>query len=146
MFRRLDDRVSVAAQLHAADLSEAAASGFVCIINNRPDGEAPDQPDGATMEAEARVLGLDYAAIPIGQTGFDDAQIDAQIDAMAELLGRADGPVLAYCRSGTRSTLLWSLARAKLGDAPATLHARANGAGYDLAPVAAQIERLSAGC
>jgi uncharacterized protein (TIGR01244 family) len=62
---------------------------------------------------------------------------------MAEALENASGPVLAYCRSGTRSTLLWSLARAKLGDNPADLRAKANGAGYDLAPVATLIDMLA---
>jgi uncharacterized protein (TIGR01244 family) len=62
---------------------------------------------------------------------------------MAAALNGAAGKTLAYCRSGTRSTLLWALARAKAGDVPQTLHEKANGAGYDLTPVAALIDMLA---
>jgi len=112
----------------------------VLVINNRPDGEAPDEPQGAEIAAAARAAGIDYLAIPVGQGGFGQPQLDA----MAEAIEGADGPVLAYCRSGTRSTLLWALARAKLGDAPAELRVKASAAGYDLAPVDALIDMLAA--
>lgn len=140
MFRRLDDAVSVAPQISVDDVAEAAAAGFVAIVNNRPDGEAPDEPQGPEIAAAARAQGLSYTAIPVGHGGFSQPQVDA----MAEILDNAGGPVLAYCRSGTRSTLLWSLARASLGDDPASLHARANAAGYDLSPVATLIDMLAA--
>ena len=140
MFRRLDDAVSVAPQIGVDDVAEAAAAGFVAIVNNRPDGEAPDEPQGEAIAAAARAQGLSYTAIPVGHGGFSQPQVDA----MAEILDNAGGPVLAYCRSGTRSTLLWSLARASLGDDPASLHARANAAGYDLSPVATLIDMLAA--
>lgn len=139
-FRKLDDAVSVAPQIGVEDIAEAAAAGFVGIINNRPDGEAPEEPQGDAIAAAARAHGLSYTAIPVGHGGFSQPQVDA----MAEALESAGGPLLAYCRSGTRSTLLWSLARAKLGDDPVSLHARANRAGYDLAPVAALIDMLAA--
>jgi uncharacterized protein (TIGR01244 family) len=138
-FRKLDDGISVSPQLSVDDVADAAGAGFVLIINNRPDGEAPDEPQGGDIEAAARAQGLDYCAIPIGHGGFSQPQVDT----MAEQLQRAGGPVLAYCRSGTRSTLLWSLARAKLGDPPAELNAKANAAGYDLTPVAALIDMLA---
>lgn len=140
MFRTLDEKVMVAPQISVADIAEAKAQGVKLIVNNRPDGEAPDEPQGAEIEAAALAAGLDYIAIPVGQGGFGQPQLDA----MASALENAGGPVLAYCRSGTRSTLLWSLARAKLGDEPATLHAKANAAGYDLAPVAALVDMLAA--
>ena len=109
------------------------------IVNNRPDGEAPDEPQDAEIEAAARAAGLDYVAIPVGQGGF----AAPQVDAMATALTATSGKTLAYCRSGTRSTLLWSLARAKLGDAPDVLKAKANAAGYDLTPVAALLGMLA---
>jgi uncharacterized protein (TIGR01244 family) len=140
MFRTLDEKVMVAPQISVADIAEAKAQGVKLIVNNRPDGEAPDEPQGAEIEAAARAAGLDYIAIPVGQGGFGQPQLDA----MATALEAASGPVLAYCRSGTRSTLLWSLARAKLGDEPVTLHKKANAAGYDLAPVAALVDMLAA--
>jgi len=140
MFRKLDEAVSVAPQITAADVADAASAGFTAIINNRPDGESPDEPQGDEIEAAARAQGMSYCAIPVGHSGFSQPQVDM----MVHQLQIAGGPVLAYCRSGTRSTLLWSLARAKLGDAPETIHARANGAGYDLTPVAALIDMLAA--
>lgn len=140
MFRTLDPRILVSPQIGTDDVAEAARQGITLIINNRPDGEAPEEPQGAEIEAAARAAGIAYAAIPVGHGGFAQPQLDAMVTA----LETAGGPALAYCRSGTRSTLLWSLARAKLGDDPATLHARANAAGYDLTPVAALIDMLAA--
>lgn len=139
MFRQLDDRMSVAPQIDAADVAAAAAQGVVLIVNNRPDGEEPDAPQGAEIEAAARAARIGYLAIPVGHGGFSQPQVDALADALAA----AAGPVLAYCRSGTRSTLLWSLARAKLGDAPSELREKAGRAGYDLTPVGALIEMLA---
>jgi uncharacterized protein (TIGR01244 family) len=140
VFRTLDEKVMVSPQITAADIADAKAQGVTLIVNNRPDGESPDEPQGAEIEAAARAAGLDYVAIPVGQGGFGQPQLDA----MATALEGADGAVLAYCRSGTRSTLLWSLARAKLGDEPAALHEKANAAGYDLTPVAALVDMLAA--
>ena len=131
MFRKLDDTISVAGQIEPADIAEAAQQGFTFVINNRPDHEAPGQPTGAEMEAAARAAGLGYAAIPITHAGFSEDQVIA----MGEALGNASGPVLAFCRSGTRSTLIWALARARAGDDPAELSAKAASAGYDLAPI-----------
>jgi uncharacterized protein (TIGR01244 family) len=139
MFRTLDDRVMVAPQIDVAQIAEAKAQGVTLIINNRPDGEAPGEPQGPEIEAAARAAGLDYVAIPVGHGGFSQPQLDA----MGAALDAASGKVLAYCRSGTRSTLLWSLARAKAGDTPQSLHEKANGAGYDLTPVAALIDMLA---
>lgn len=140
MFRMLDDRVMVAPQIDVSQIAEAKAQGVTLIVNNRPDGESPDEPQGPEIEAAARGAGLDYIAIPVGHGGFSQPQVDA----MAAALNEATGKTLAYCRSGTRSTLLWSLARAKAGDAPQSLHEKANGAGYDLTPVAALLDMLAA--
>ena len=131
MFRKLDDSISVAGQVTERDVAEAAAGGFTLIINNRPDGEQPGQPAGADIEAAARAAGLDYCAIPITHAGFSEAQVTAMRDALAG----AAGPVLAFCRTGTRSTLAWALARAKMGDHIESLAAKASAAGYDLSPI-----------
>ena len=132
MFRTLDDKISVWGQLMPEDVATAAAQGFTTIINNRPDDEEPGQPKGAEIEAAARAAGLDYVAIPVDHSGFREDQAAA----MAEALGAADGPVLAFCRSGTRSTFLWSLARKRLGDDGAMLIGKAAATGYDLTPIA----------
>lgn len=135
MFRKLDDAVSVAGQISIEDVAEAARQGFVAIVNNRPDDEQPGQPSGAEIEAAARAAGLSYRAIPITHAGFSANQVEA----MAEALGAAQGPLLAFCRSGTRSTLVWALARDRMGDDVAELAAKAEAAGYDLTPVKAFI-------
>jgi uncharacterized protein (TIGR01244 family) len=131
MFRKLDDSISVAGQIDPADVAEAKAQGFAAIINNRPDAEAPGQPTDAEIAAAAQAAGLTYTAIPVDHSGM---RAD-QVEAMAAALQAADGPVLAFCRSGTRSTYLWALARRRLGDDGEALVAKAAAAGYDLAPL-----------
>ncbi len=131
MFRKLDDSISVAPQIGIDEVAAAAAQGFALIVNNRPEGESPDQAPGAAIEAAARTAGLDYVAIPISPGSFTHAQVEA----MRAALEGAPGPLLAYCRSGTRSTLLWALARAAAGDDPSLLASKAEAAGYDISPI-----------
>lgn len=131
MFRKLDDTISVAGQITPDDVAAAAAEGFTFVINNRPDGEQPGQPTAAEIEAAAAAAGLGYRAIPITHAGFSEDQVTA----MREALEAAPGPVLAFCRSGTRSTFAWALARARMGDTPDLLAAKAEAAGYDLSPL-----------
>jgi sulfide:quinone oxidoreductase len=98
---------SVAAQLGVEDVAEAKRLGFRAILDNRPDGEAPGQPDAAAIRAEAERQGLAFAHVPVvsGAITAEDVQdFAAALDALP-------GPVLAYCRSGTRSRNLWTLAR-----------------------------------
>jgi uncharacterized protein (TIGR01244 family) len=124
----IDERISVSPQIDPADVTVLAAQGFAAIVNNRPDGEEAGQPEGSAVEAAAHSAGLAYTAIPVAG-GFSHAQIDA----MRAALDAAAGPVLAFCRSGTRSTNLWALAEAKAGGDPETIVAKAAAAGYDLA-------------
>jgi uncharacterized protein (TIGR01244 family) len=131
MFRTLDSAISVYGQIAPEDVATAKAQGFTAIINNRPDDEQPGQPAGAEIEAAAKAAGLDYVAIPVDHSGFNEGQVVA----MADALEKASGPVLAFCRSGTRSTFLWALARHRLGDDAAQLIAKAANAGYDLNPI-----------
>ena len=139
-FRLLDERFSASPQISEADVAEARSRGFAMIVNNRPEHESDDQTSGAEIEAAARSAGLDYRAIPITHSGFSEAQLDALVEAMET----AKGPVLAYCRSGTRSTLLWALAQARQGAAPETIATQARAAGYDVTPVAPLIDMLHA--
>lgn len=108
------------------------------VVNNRPEEESADQTPGPDIEAAATAAGMDYIAIPVTHAGF----AEWQVKAMADALDKADGKVLAYCRSGTRSTLLWALARASEGDHPAVLAEQAADAGYDLSPVTAMMDML----
>ena len=137
--RTIDSTIAVAPQIDPADMAEIAAAGFTAIVNNRPDGEDRGQPDGAAVAAAAQAAGLRYTAIPVTQAGFSHPQIDA----LAAALAAADGPVLAYCRSGTRSCNLWSLAAVKGGMHPATATAKAAAAGYDLTGLRPLLDALS---
>lgn len=142
MFIPLADNIDVSPQISLDQVAAAKAQGVTMIINNRPDGEDPSAPQGTDIAAAAAAAGIDYVAIPITHAGFSAPQVDAMIAALdkAEASG---GKVLAYCRSGTRSTLLWSLARAKQGQSPADLSKLAANAGYDLSPVRPMLDALS---
>lgn len=135
-FRRLSDTVYASPQITAEQVGEAAALGVRLVINNRPEGEAEDQAPGREIEAATRAAGMDYVAIPITMATLSQADVAA----MQAALERTDGPVLAYCRSGTRSTLLWALALARAGDDPQDIARAAAAAGYDVAPVRAAID------
>ncbi|MDP5104356.1 MAG: TIGR01244 family sulfur transferase [Erythrobacter sp.] len=139
-FRKLNDNISVSQQLTLGDIAEAAASGVALIVNNRPDGEEPSAPQGEDIAAAAAAAGLNYVAIPIGHSGFSEPQVDAMIAALEQ----AEGPILAYCRSGTRSTFLWALAEAKQGGDPDMIARTAAQAGYDISPIRAMIDMLAA--
>jgi uncharacterized protein (TIGR01244 family) len=139
-FRRLNENVLVSPQLAPEDIAAAAALGVTTIVNNRPDGEDPSAPQGDEIQSAAAAAGMNYVAIPIGHSGFSEPQMNAMIAALEQ----AEGPILAYCRSGTRSTLLWALASAKQGEAPETIARTAAEAGYDVSPVRAMIDMLAA--
>ena len=140
MFRKLTDSIYASPQISLEDVAEAAAMGIKLIINNRPEGESDDQVPGAEIEAAARVAGIDYVEIPVTHAGFSEPQVVA----MAKALDEAEGPVLAYCRSGTRSTLLWALSEASQGGDPDALTNMAAKAGYDVSPVRPLMDMLKA--
>lgn len=141
MFRQLSDSVLASPQIGIAEIAEAKSHGVALIINNRPEGESEDQTPGAEIEAAARAEGIGYVAIPITHAGFSQTQVEAMANALEE----ANGPVLAYCRSGTRSALLWALAEASRGGDPQKLAAQAADAGYDISPVRAAVDMLASG-
>ena len=132
--KRINDRVSVAPQIRPEDVAEIKAAGFATIINNRPDGEAFDQPDGDVIKAAAEAAGLAYFAIPVGRQGVSQDMIDET----RQVLEGSAGPVLCYCRSGTRSTTLWALSQA--GEVPAgEIIEAAGAAGYDVSHLAGHL-------
>lgn len=104
---RIAPEFAVCPQLRPEELPSVADAGYRAIVNNRPDGEAPDQPPSAEIEAEARRLGLDYAYIPVvpGQLGEEHAR------ALNRFLESAGRPVLGFCRTGNRAAQVWKLAR-----------------------------------
>lgn len=141
MFRKIDDKTFASPQIELVDVAEAQALGIGMIINNRPEDESPDQTPGAEIEAAATAAGIAYVAIPVTHAGFSMPQVEAM---QAALAAAGDRPVLAYCRSGTRSTLLWALAQARMGMAPDAIAAHAAGAGYDVSPIMPQLDFLAA--
>ncbi len=139
-FKKLDDGISVSPQLTLGDVGRAAREGFRAIISNRPDKEEAGQPAAAAIKAEAERHGLAFAHIPIesGKAG------DADADEMRRALDTLPGPVLAYCRSGARSTTLWALANADRVDT-ATLVRQASAADHDIAAVEPALQRRGKG-
>jgi len=107
-FKRLDDSIAISPQITLGDVGRAAREGYRSIISNRPDGEEAGQPTAAAIQAEAKRNGMAFAHIPIesGKAG------DADADAMKAALASLPKPILAFCRSGARSTTLWALANA----------------------------------
>lgn len=103
----VDDHVSVSGQLTPADMKEIASAGFTAVVNNRPDGEAFfGQPRTAELRAAAEAAGLQFLDLPFsGPRATPD-----QVRAFADLLASGDGRVVAFCKSGMRSALLWGAA------------------------------------
>ncbi|HTU09285.1 MAG TPA: TIGR01244 family sulfur transferase [Allosphingosinicella sp.] len=131
VFRELDKQVLVAdSPMRPQDMADAAARGVTLAVNNRPDGEAFDQFDGATLEAAARAAGLDYLHIPI-ETEFQGEKVERLLDA----LNGAEGRALLFCKTGTRAAYLWALARAREGAVPEGLIRNATQAGYNIRPL-----------
>lgn len=125
---QLDAKVSVSPQLVESDFAELAARGFRSVVNNRPDGEAPDQLPNAQAEAAARRQGLEFRHQPVPNPRVTD---DDVVAGFAKLMDELPGPILFYCRSGTRCTTLWTQAMAgRIGIEPALAAAR--NAGYNL--------------
>jgi uncharacterized protein (TIGR01244 family) len=108
--RPIADTLSVAPQLMPDAMAELARLGFKSVVNNRPDFEhGPDQPTSAAIEAAALAAGLQYRHLPV-DSGWQSPE---QIAAFAELLKALPQPVLAFCRSGARSTRLYQQAAAR---------------------------------
>jgi uncharacterized protein (TIGR01244 family) len=142
MFRKVTDHLHVSPQISVEDVARAKELGVTMIINNRPEGEEAGQPTGESIEAAAQAAGIGYAAVPVAHGGFAPWQLDGMAAALEQA---GEGGVLAYCRSGTRSILLWALTRARAGDSPDALAEKAAAAGYDLAPVRQIMDTLAAG-
>ncbi len=137
--RKITPHVSVAPQICVEDVKEIAAAGYRTIMNNRPDGEAPDQTPSSVIEAEARANGVDYVYLPIVSSNITPRNIED----FGKVLTEANGPILAYCRTGTRCTNMWALAEAGNCGTDELLKAAA-GAGYDLRGLAPTLDALGA--
>lgn len=125
---QLEPDIAVAPQLVEADFAEIAARGFRSVVNNRPDGEAPDQLPNAQAEAAAHRQGLEFCYQPVTNINVTD---DDVVVAFARLIDDLPGPILFYCRTGTRCTALWTQAAAGRLGVDEVLEV-AHTAGYDL--------------
>jgi uncharacterized protein (TIGR01244 family) len=135
---KVSQTLSVATQPDLADLETFAKQGYVALINNRPDGEEPTQPDSSVEQAAAQAAGLDYRHIPV--TGAD-LTID-DVRAFQAALAAAAGPVLAHCKSGTRTLTLYAIGEALDGRLPvADVRSFGAGLGFDLRGAEAWLAR-----
>ncbi|HEV2100968.1 MAG TPA: TIGR01244 family sulfur transferase, partial [Stellaceae bacterium] len=130
--------LSTAGRLDRADIDALAQAGVRTIINNRPDGEDPGQLPAAEAKQLAEAHGIAYHHIPVTAATLTRADVDA----FAATLRTAEAPVVAHCRSGTRSTLLWALTRVREGADPLGLIAEAARHGIDIASLPAVAARL----
>jgi len=132
--KKVTETFAVAPQLEVSDIALAKAAGFKTIICNRPDGESgPEQPGIQILKETAEGLGLAFLALPF--SGMPSPEIATQQGA---LIDAADAPVLAYCRSGTRSITAWALSQSGQNKGPEIIEAAAN-AGYDLSGLATHL-------
>lgn len=139
--RALSDTLFVSAQIQAADLPAIAAQGVRTLICNRPDGEGVDQPTHQELAEAAAAAGLRLHYLPVVSGQVDDSTAVT----FGELLETADKPILAFCRTGMRSTTLWALSQAARQQPVETLVRRAHEAGYDLGAIGDRLNRCGAG-
>lgn len=137
--RQITPDYAVSPQIDPGDMPAIAAAGFTTIICNRPDAEVPPSHQSAVMAGAAHTAGLTFVEIPVTHQGLNMQMIDAQKQAMND----STGPVLAYCASGTRSSIVWSLASAGAMPTDDIIAATA-AAGYDLGGMRPQIDALAA--
>lgn len=134
--RNLTNDYAVSPQIAPEDMAAIRAAGFARIIDNRPDGEIPPDLQTDRMRAAAEAAGLEFVANPVIGGALTEANVAAQREAIAG----ASGPVLAYCASGNRSSIVWALSKAGTEDAGSLIAAAARW-GYNLEPYRAALER-----
>jgi len=132
--RRLDDTLSVTPQIRVEDIAEIAQQGFRTLVANRPDQEEPGQPPMADIEAAAKAHGLNWIYMPVESGNITDEDVERFIP----VIRNAQKPILAFCRSGTRCTILWALSMATELP-PEEIMTRARSAGYDISGLAPRI-------
>ena len=136
--RRITPDYAVAPQIEPEDMPAIAAAGFRAVICNRPDAEVPSELSAAVMAIAAEAAGLGFVVNPVTHQTLNMEMVAAQMAA----LEAAGGPVLAYCASGTRSSIVWSLGSAARMPAGEIIAAAAR-AGYDLAGLRPRLEALA---
>ncbi|MBT8471702.1 MAG: TIGR01244 family phosphatase [Marinicaulis sp.] len=128
-FKQVTDSFFVSPQIDMSDIDAAKEMGVKLIVNNRPDGEERGQPTGAEIEAAAKSAGMGYAYIPVDIKGITPNHTNALENAMDDF---PDGKILAYCKSGTRSVLVFAYGEARFGKPVDQIIEEARAAGYDI--------------
>ncbi len=136
--RQITPDYAAGPQIEPGDMATLAEAGFTTVINNRPDAEVPPDLQSPAMRAAAEAAGLTYIENPVINGGLSMDMVTAQGAAIEA----SQGPVFAYCRSGTRSTIVWALSQATSQPADTLIEAASN-AGYDIAGMRPQIEMLA---
>jgi sulfide:quinone oxidoreductase len=138
--RRVTDAITVSPQISVADIAEIKAAGYRSIVCNRPDGESADQIAFSEIEAAAKAAGLEIAWQPI----ISGAVSDEDGARFGEILAALPSPTFAYCRSGTRCIMLWSLSEAKARPTDEIIRMAAE-TGYDLRGFAPRLDAIKSG-
>lgn len=139
MYRFVSDTFAIAPAMTAPDIVAAGEAGFAMVVNNRFDGESPDQLPTAEVGKLVQAQGMGYRHIPL----FAHPDPAPDIAALEEVISTSTGPVIAFCLSGKRSAVLWALTMASRNASPtAEILAATQGAGYDLSPLTPQLETL----
>lgn len=131
---KITDTYAVSPQIALSDIAIAAQSGYKAIINNRPDGEIWGQMKSAVLAAEAKKQGVDYYHFPVQKGGLNAAHVES----LNGVLAKTDGPVLAFCTSGMRSSMVWAVSQIGIMDSQSIVQTVAN-AGYDISGLRAQL-------
>ena len=136
--RTLSESYSVSPQIVPEDLTKLAGAGFRSVMCNRPDAEEPGQPAFAEIAAAAKAAGIEARWIPVVGGPTQDA-----LEAFEVALEEMPKPMLAYCRSGTRSAMMWTIVQhehARLSDAE--ILGATSAAGYDMAGLVQQLQQM----
>lgn len=136
--RQISPDYAVTPQIEPADVPAIKAAGFRAIICNRPDVEVPHELSSDVIRIAAEAAGLGFVVNPVTHQTLNMDMVATQMAAMQD----AGGPVLAYCASGTRSSIVWSLGQAGHMPADAIIAATAK-AGYDLAGLRPRLDALA---
>jgi uncharacterized protein (TIGR01244 family) len=132
VIRQLGDKVLVSGQIAPHEVAGLAAEGVTMLVNNRPDGEDPDQPLAGEIEEAAAQAGIGYRFVPIIR-GIGPADVEEMQKALRE---SGDGKLLAFCRSGTRSALTLAIAQREEGASADEVQQQLLQAGFDPSPIA----------
>jgi len=136
--RPLSPTFAVSPQIGVEDIPAIVAAGYTTVICNRPDAEVPPSHQARAIGDAAKAAGLNFVVQPVTHQGLNMEMIADQKASM----DAADGPILAYCASGTRSSIVWSFAQA--GEMPTQdIIAATSAAGYDLGGMGPQIDAIA---